>query len=319
MSDSPRRIFRVTESDDGRTLGDFLVRRCPEAPVGFLNRLIRQGFARVSREPADRKRRLRAGERVALRLPPGSFLVAPNPNVPLEIVYEDDALVVLNKAAGVVSEPGIGHKLDTVLNGLVARYGEAQDRLGPARDFGMAHRLDRDTSGLLVAARTAAVQRALAGQFRRREVEKRYLALAVGRVADDRGEIRLPLRRVRRRGRAIAVAGGPGAAFATTAFRILERFPDATFLEAPPRTGRWRQVRVHLAATGHPVAGDRDEGDTPENSALCRRIGLQRMFLHAARLRFRHPVTDRTMQMEAPLPRPLQEALETLRRQALAS
>lgn len=159
---TPRRAFRTTARDAGRPLADFIVRRCPEAPVGFPKRLLRKGFVLVDGEPARGEMRLKPGLRVVLSLPHGAFLVAPNPDVPFEIVHEDEHLLVVEKPAGVVSEPGIGHKLETLLNGRIARYAEMLDRLGPRYDFGMVHHPDRETAGLLVVAKRAKIQTTLA-------------------------------------------------------------------------------------------------------------------------------------------------------------
>src|SRR5208283_1791623 len=174
--------------DEARPLKDFIARHCPEAPAGFLNKLLRKGFVLVDGAPGGEKTRLRAGQQVAVQLPAGAFLVAPNPEVHVRVIYEDDSIAVLDKPAGLVSEPGIGHKLDTLLNGLIARYGEAQDRIGPEHDYGMVHRLDRDTSGLMVIAKDVEAHRRLSGQFRRHETEKRYTALLVGRLPQQSGE-----------------------------------------------------------------------------------------------------------------------------------
>jgi len=305
-----RRRLRAREEDSGRSLSDFLGRRCPELPAGFLKKLLRKGFVTLDGVVAGVRDRLRPGQEVALRVPEGSFLVAPNPDVRFDVVYEDDDLVVLEKPAGVVSEPGIGHKLDTVLNGLIARYGEEQDRLGSWCDYGMVHRLDRGTSGLMVAARKAGVQRALARAFRGGEVEKRYVALVAGRLEAERGVIRVGLGRTRRGGRAVAVVGGKAARRAETGYRVLRRFDDATLVEARPRTGRWRQIRLHFRALGHPVAGDEEEGDAAANALFRRKLGLQRMFLHASRLGFAHPRTGRRLRFRSALPPELRRALD---------
>ena len=309
----PRRVFRASKDDADRPLGDFVARRCPEVPVGFLNKLLRKGYVLLEGAPAGGRARLRPGQRVVVSLPADAFLVAPNRDVPFSVVYEDEHLVVVDKPAGVVSEPGIGHKLDTLLNGLIARYGEKLDRLGPRCDFGMVHRLDRDTSGLLVVARQAHVQRALSAQFRERRVEKRYTALLVGRVPRDAGEIGFPLGRVRRRGRAVGLTNAPGARRAVTRYRVVERFETATLVQAIPRTGRWRQLRLHFKALGHPVAGDAEEGDAAANADLAKRCGLCRMFLHAGYLQFRHPVTHRSVSLSVPLPAELAQVLRSLR------
>jgi len=310
---TPRRGFRASPADEGRPLLDFLSRRCPEVPAGFLKKLVRKGYVLVEGGPARPRTRLEAGQRIVVSLPPGAFLVAPNPEVPFRVVYEDEHLVVVDKPAGVVSEPGIGHKLDTLLNGLIARYGEALDLLGPRYDFGMVHRLDRDASGLVVVARSREVQRALAAQFRRRSVDKRYLLLVWGDLTPAAGEVRLPVARTRRGGRAVGMVGGPGARQALTRYRVIERFGFATLVEARPVTGRWRQIRLHFSAIRHPIAGDTEHGDPAANDELRRRCGLDRLFLHATRLRFRHPANNRWVAFTAPLPRELDVVLRRCR------
>jgi 23S rRNA pseudouridine1911/1915/1917 synthase len=318
---SLRRSLNASHEDNQRPLKDFIVRHCPESPVGFLNKLLRKGFVLVDGMPADEKARLRCGQRIEVWLPEGTFLVAPNPEVVVRMIYEDDFVAVLDKPVGLVSEPGIGHKLDTLLNGLIARYGAAQDRIGPEHDYGMVHRLDRDTSGLMVIARDVETHQRLSAQFRRHEAKKRYTALVVGRLAQQSGEVRLPLGRVRRGGRAVGFAGADrpfnlaqGRTLrALTRYRVLERFRGATLVEAFPQTGRWRQIRLHFNALGHPVAGDPDEGDAIANAELARSVGLRRMFLHAGYLKFRHPKTARSMAFSLALPDELESALARLR------
>ncbi len=222
-------------------------------------------------------------------------------------------MAVLDKPAGVVSEPGIGHKLDTLLNGLVARYGEAIDRLGPARDFGLVHRLDRDTSGLIVATRTAKARETLAAAFRKHKVEKAYVALLCGTPPESEGRVDIPLGRTRKRGRAVPVIGGAGTRPALTRYRIVERFGDYALVEARPETGRWHQVRLHFAAIGRPVAGDAEHGDVRANDRLAQQAALERLFLHSAVLGFDHPETGRRMTFRSHLPPPLGAVLDVLR------
>ncbi len=309
----PRREFSVGREETGRILSEFILQRCPEAPAGFLNRLLRKGFIHVNGAPALPGTLLSAGQRVAVTLPPGAFLVAPNREVPFTILHEDEHVAVVAKPAGVITEPGIGHKLDTLLNGLMARYGEALDRLGPEHDFGLAHRLDKETSGLLVVARTAAAHSDLVAQFRRRAVEKQYVALVSGRMERDHGAVHAPLGRERHGGRAVGLLDGGATQPATTTWRVIERFADATLIAASPKTGRWRQIRLHFQAIGHPVAGDPDHGDPEANRRLSAQCGLERMFLHAERLSFIHPATGRRMSFELPLPKELRAALGRLR------
>jgi 23S rRNA pseudouridine1911/1915/1917 synthase len=286
--------------------------RCGEAPVGFLNKLIRKGFVTVDGAAGGLRTPLKAGQTVVLRLPEGAWLVAPNRDVSFEIIYEDAHLIVVNKPAGLVSEPGIGHKLDTLLNGLVARYGAELDRLGPAHDFGMVHRLDRDASGLMVVARRPGVQRKLRAAFRKRAVSKAYLLLLAGHL-ESRGVCDVPLGRRRRGGRLEAVVGGRAARRAVTHYRVVEKLPGTCLVRVRPETGRWHQIRLHFLALGCPVAGDAEHGDPTVNARLRREVGLERLFLHACGLGFDHPETGRKLRFESPLPPELAAVAERLR------
>jgi 23S rRNA pseudouridine1911/1915/1917 synthase len=312
-SASPRRVLRVAPEDHDRPLPDFMARHCPEVPAGFLKKLIRKEFVHVGGAVAGLKTRVSKGQTVKLYLPEGSWLVAPNPEVPYRVVYEDPSIVVVDKPYGVVSEPGIGHKLDTLLNGLVARYGETMDRLGPECDFGMAHRLDRDTSGLLVVARDQSSWRALTRQFRRGEVEKHYLLLAAGRFMERSGSIDLPVGRVRERGRMRGIVGESSDRRARTTYRVLEEYGMGALVEAVPHTGRWHQIRLHFAAIKHPIAGDVEHGNETLNDKLKSTFGLDRLFLHAAHLAFHHPQTNKPLQFSSPLPEELEQLLTTFR------
>ena len=266
-------------------------------------------------EPGGEKTRLRAGQQVAVQLPAGAFLVAPNPEVPVRVIYEDDSIAVLDKPAGLVSEPGIGHKLDTLLNGLIARYGEAQDRIGPEHDYGMVHRLDRDTSGLMVIAKNVEAHERLSGA-----VPAARGGEAVHARCSWAGFRSSPAKCACRWG-GFGAAGAPWASPARASRSGRSRDTAswsasmrATLVEAFPQTGRWRQIRLHFRALGHPVAGDPDEGDAAANAELARAAGLGRMFLHAGALKFRHPATGRPLAFSLALPDELEKVLSRLRR-----
>jgi 23S rRNA pseudouridine1911/1915/1917 synthase len=211
--------------------------------------------------------------------------------IPLQVVYEDEDLVVINKPAGMVVHPAPGHHTGTLVHALLGRGGEWSTSGGAARP-GIVHRLDKGTSGLIVAARNDTAHRALAAQLRDRTLSRAYLAIARGRVKDDAGELEGPIgRHPRERKRMAVVAGGR---YARTRYRVLERKRTHTLLRCDLDTGRTHQIRVHLAALGHPVAGDVEYGG--------REPGLQRPMLHAWRLRLRHPRTGAEMSFEAPPP-----------------
>jgi 23S rRNA pseudouridine1911/1915/1917 synthase len=224
-------------------------------------------------------------------------------DVPVEVLYQDAAVIAVNKPAGVVVHAGAGVHRGTLVNRLVHRF-HALSKLGGELRPGIVHRLDRETSGVLLVACTDAAHRALAAQFAARSVEKTYLALVEGRVRADSGRIAKPITRdpVRRTRMTARLASGREA---LTEYRVLERFGKHSWVEVRIHTGRTHQIRVHMASIGHPVAGDRLYGGRPDPSG--------RMFLHAWRIGFTSPATGERVRVEAPLPGELERRLEDLR------
>lgn len=226
--------------------------------------------------------------------------------LPLDIVYEDEDLLIVNKAAGMVVHPAPGHADDTLVNALLARYpelqadGEAEENLRP----GIVHRLDKDTSGLLIVAKNKQAQATLIEQMKQHEVIKRYQALVEGIIALDQGSIDAPIGRDMRHRQQMAITATEGRE-ARTHFRVLQRFHRHTLLLLQLETGRTHQIRVHLQAIGHPVVGDPVYG----SGKTLPGIPLQRQFLHAYQLRFKHPTTGAMLEFEAPLPPDLQSVL----------
>jgi len=293
-------------------LDRFLTDRVPDLSRSAIQRLIEEGQVRLNGELAKASHRVRLADVVVLDVPP----VVPADLVPeairLQIIYEDDALLVVDKPAGMVVHPAPGHRSGTLVNALLAYCpqlaAEAGDRPG------IVHRLDRDTSGLIMVAKSDPVRRALQRQFQEHRVRKAYLALLDGHLQPGWGRVCAPLDRDPLHRQRIAVqAGGRGA---TTEYHVSEYFShqggpaagDYTLVRAEPETGRTHQIRVHFASIGHPVAGDAIYGRrrTP--------LPLERQFLHAWRLGFEHPVTGRSVEFEAPLPQDLAAVLEILRR-----
>jgi 23S rRNA pseudouridine1911/1915/1917 synthase len=219
----------------------------------------------------------------------------------LEIVHTDDAFVVVDKPAGLVVHPAPSHKGETLVDLLQGVAGG-----GEAGRPGIVHRLDKDTSGLMVVARGEQAHRALAEQIRSREARREYLALVEGHLDSRTGTIDAPIGRDRRRRTRMAVRGS-GSRQARTHFEVLEALPADTLLTARLETGRTHQIRAHFDAIGHPVAGDPQYGSVG-------RHGLSRQFLHSTRLAFRHPVTNEPLEFDSPLPADLAGALERAKR-----
>jgi 23S rRNA pseudouridine1911/1915/1917 synthase len=228
---------------------------------------------------------------------------------PLTVRYEDDRLLVVAKPAGLVVHPGPGHPTGTLVNALLGRPQTSLSAGGGAADRpGIVHRLDKDTSGLLLVAKDDATHLALARDLAAHRVERRYLALVQGRLPADTGTVDAPVGRHPRDRKRMAVV--PGGRRAVTHWRVLETFPAVQLAEATLETGRTHQVRVHLASLRHPLVGDRTYGADP---TLAARLGVDRPFLHAWRLAFTHPSDGHRIDLTEPLPPDLQEVLDRLR------
>ncbi len=290
-------LRRFTADTPGERLDRFLARHCPDLSRSRIQELIRDGRVKVNGaivpKPAHR---LRGGEAVEVEVtPPPPLGVVPTP-LPLTIVYEDDDLLVIDKPAGLVVHPGAGHHTDTLANALVAYLGRAPT---PDERPGIVHRLDRDTSGLMVAAKNELAHRRLQADLKARRFKKGYLALVEGRLTPTEGVIDAPVGRdPRRRTRMAVVAGGRPA---VTRFRVLEYLAGSSLVEVWPETGRTHQIRVHFASLGHPLVGDAVYGRPCPT--------LNRHFLHAFYLGFPHPRTGDWLEFKSDLPPELRAEL----------
>jgi 23S rRNA pseudouridine1911/1915/1917 synthase len=254
--------------------------------------------------------RVRAGERVRVEIPPPApAALTPEP-IPLAVVFEDADLLVVDKPAGLPVHPGAGRATGTLVHAVLAHCPDLPGIGGRERP-GIVHRLDKDTSGLLVVAKTEAALRALQAQIQSREVRREYLALVWGRVARAEGTIDAPIGRDPRHRTRMAVV--PAGRRAVTGYRVVERFDDATLLELRLETGRTHQIRVHCASIGHPVVGDPTYGRRPNA------WGLRRQALHAHRLAFAHPGSGVALSFTSALPGDIAGALARLRADARAA
>lgn len=234
--------------------------------------------------------------------------LAADPTISFRVAYEDEAMLVIDKPAGVVVHPAAGHQADTLVNGLLARYPDLRAAAEDGARPGIVHRLDKDTSGLMVVGRTVGATAHLQRQMQARSTEKRYLALILGNVGETEGLVDAPIaRNPRRRDRMAVVAGGRTS---QTAFTVRERFGDWTLVEAQLLTGRTHQLRVHFASIGHPIAGDATYGPRAGRAP----IGVTRQFLHSWLLRARSPHDGIERTWSAELPPDLAAPLEALRR-----
>jgi 23S rRNA pseudouridine1911/1915/1917 synthase len=303
----PRKEFQVgPDSGRGRRLDIFLADMVPDLTRSQIKKLIDEGSARVAGTVRRASHKLKAGEVVEFSYdPPGAGPLEPQA-IPLKILYEDEDVIVLDKPAGLVIHPGAGHLSGTLANALLSRFPEIAS-VGPPERPGIVHRLDKETSGVMVAARSARAYESLVGQFRRKDVWKTYLGLVWGRITAPEGRISWPIGRHVTDGRKISVRTRHPRD-AETFFTVLETFRDATLLEIRPVTGRTHQIRVHLAAAGHPVAGDSLYGRKKTAKKF------PRLFLHAHTLSFIHPATGQRLEFSLPLPPELEAILEAERR-----
>ena len=275
-----------------------------------VQRLIAEGRLTIDGQPIKANTIVGEGTTLELRIPPPrpAEPIA-QPEIPVDVVYEDDDLLIVAKPAGLVVHPSPGHDAGTLVNALLGRGADlAPGGIAGVQRPGIVHRLDRDTSGLLMVARTDAAQASLQAQLKARRIKKTYLALVHGSVSAAVGRIEAPVGRdPGRRTRMAVVQSGRAS---TTGYRVRERFAGWTLLELDLVTGRTHQIRVHLEAIGHPVAGDPIYG-----TGTSRRgpDGLERLFLHAWRLELTSPSTDRLIRAEAPLPAALETVLTRLR------
>lgn len=295
--------FTVPESSAGSRLDRFLSENLPERSRAFIQRLIESGDVTVEGRRVRPSERVRAGQVVQVSIPPPQPTGIVATAIPLKIVVERPDLLVLNKPSGLVVHPAPGHPTDTLANALMARYPNLA--VGNALRPGIVHRLDKGTSGLMVVALADRTYQYLVNQMKQRAVHKEYLALVHGRVGPERGVVEAPIGREPRQRQKMGIV--PGGREARTTFRVLERFPGYTLLRVKIETGRTHQIRVHLAAIGHPVVGDVVYGQRKEA------LGLERPFLHAWYLGFHLPGEEACLVAWAPLPEDLRSVLERLR------
>ena len=294
------RYIEVSEDEAGQRIDNYLLARLKGVPKSHVYRILRSGEVRINSRRAEASQKVAAGDRI--RIPPvrvaerGEEVAAPHFRLP--VLYEDDALVAIDKPSGIAVHGGSG-----VAHGVIESLRSMRPQ---ARFLELVHRLDRETSGVLLVAKKRASLVALHEMMRTRAMDKRYLVGVAGRFRNELQRVSLALaKRVDKAGDKRVSVSESGQE-AQTVFRRIARGAEFSLLEAELLTGRTHQIRVHLAHLGHPVLGDDKYGNFELNKRL-RKEGLKRMFLHAASLRFAHPLTGAEMKLEAPLPRDLAE------------
>lgn len=297
--------LRPERPDTNTRLDRFVARTVPELSRSYIQQLIEDGNIRVDGQVRRPAFKMTQGEVVTVAVPPPAEWELVAEDIPLNVVYEDADVLVIDKPAGMVVHPAPGHARGTVVNAVLAHAPGIA--VNGSRRPGIVHRLDKDTSGLMVIAKSDRAQNTLAQQWQAHTVEKRYIALVAGTVDEEEASIDAPIARdPKNRQRMGALRSGREA---LTHFTVRERFPAAMLLDVQIDTGRTHQIRVHLAFIGHPVIGDTLYGDR-RSAEMAQQIGLQRQFLHASMLGFRLP-GGKQVRFTAPLPEDLRQALDS--------
>ncbi len=300
-------VYEVDTTGAGRRLDQYLSECEPELTRSYLQKLIRDGSVLLEGRPAKAGVKLSQGMKIELTLPEAKELEILPEDLPLDILYEDRDVILVNKPKGMVVHPSAGHHTGTLVNALLFHcQGELSGINGILRP-GIVHRIDRDTTGVLIACKNDRAHNALAGQLKEHTITRRYRALVCGNLKEDEGTVDAPIGRhpVERKKMAVVRSGGKQA---VTHYRVLERFGAYTYIECRLETGRTHQIRVHMASIGHPLLGDEvyGRGKNP--------FHLEGQTLHAMVLGFVHPSTGEYMEFEAPLPEYFEELLRKLRR-----
>lgn len=304
------RTISVTVGQEGQRLDRLLAAALPGMSRSALQNLIAGGQVTAGGRPLPKSARLPIGTELSVAIPEAKPLEALPEAIPLDIVYEDQDLLVVNKAKGMVVHPAPGNESGTLVNALLAHCGASLSGINGVLRPGIVHRIDKDTSGLLVVAKNDRAHQGLAAQIQDHSFTREYRAVVYGAIKEDRGTVDKPLGRHRTDRKRMAVReDSPSARRAVTHFRVEERLPGFTCLRLTLETGRTHQIRVHMASMGHPVAGDPVYGPKKVIAALGGQC------LHAGRIGFIHPATGAYQEFTAPLPPWFTGFLEKLRRE----
>jgi 23S rRNA pseudouridine1911/1915/1917 synthase len=299
--------FQVDEPDKNERLDVYLTRKLPELSRAYIQKLTVAGQVTVQGKSAKANHRVQAGERVQVTVPDAQPLQVAPEAIPLDILYEDESVVVINKSRGMVVHPAAGNYRGTLVNALLDHCGDLSGINGVIRP-GIVHRLDKDTSGVMVVAKTDRAHLSLASQIKARTAGRKYIAIVHGNVKAEEGFIDAPIGRNASDRKKMAVTFQHSRE-AKTHFRVVRRFGEYTVVECRLMTGRTHQIRVHMAHIGHPVVGDPKYG--PKN----RLFAIAGQALHSAELVFSHLVSGEELVFQAPLPKDMQDVLRMIEKQ----
>lgn len=310
-----KEVFVTAPEEEGQRLDKVLQIHFPDKSRSFLQMLVKDGFVMVSGKPARSAHLLGPRQKVTVTFPePKSMNLKPK-DMGLDIVYEDKDLLVINKPPGLVVHPGVGdtHSEDSLVNAILHHCGKDLSGIGGVKRPGIVHRLDKDTSGLIVVAKNDNAHRSLTDQFKNREVKKTYIALLVGHLEPAKGSIEAPIGRDPANRKKMAVVRESEGKMAITKYRVLEYLKDFTLVDISLLTGRTHQIRVHFTSIGFPLVGDPMYGRDKMNKYFDKEYGLTRVFLHAAKLSFVHPRTQKKEEFECPLPLDLESVVTEMK------
>lgn len=304
--------FLVDAESPGQRIDKFLTCKIKDTSRNHIQDLIDSGKVKISGRAVSKHYRVAEGDRVTVEFDDrGKSETSIEPQkINLKVIYEDKYILVISKESGMLTHPVPGFNKNTLVNALLYYCDTLSDFSGKDR-AGIVHRLDKDTSGLLIVAKDDKTHRLLVEKFKNREIKKTYRALVWGSFTEKRGEIILPIGRSRLDRKKMSISADRGKS-AVTRFEVAEEFKDTALLSVSPETGRTHQIRVHLSYIGHPVIGDRIYGNR-ESKKRSRELGVGRQFLHAEKLEFFHPVTCENMTIEDELPDDLSGYLRVLR------
>jgi 23S rRNA pseudouridine1911/1915/1917 synthase len=308
MLDPDRLSFEFEAGADKPRLDEFVAGRLPKISLTRIRRLIAEGDVLLNNEKSLKGVRLQSGDKVSVRIFSAEKSSATPEAIPLEILFEDDHIIAVNKPVGLLAHPSNTEKSGTLTNALAYHFWQTAG--APIRP-GIIHRLDRNTSGVMVIAKTPRAHRTLSKHFRERWVKKFYLALVSGRIEKESGEINAPIGSDPKAWPHWRVMPeNEGGKPAQTLYRVKRRFVAHTLIELEPLTGRTHQLRIHCNLIGHPIVGDPIYASTSD--PLTKKHNLKHHLLHAARLVFRHPATGKEMDLEAPMPQAMADLMAEL-------
>lgn len=302
MQESDMITFAAEADDVGKRIDVFAAENYEELSRSGLKKIIDAGGGTVNNKTVKANYKLKTGDIVTMNIPESVPLEIIPQNIPLDILYEDDDVIVINKPQGMVVHPAPGHYTDTLVNALLYHCGDSLSGINGIMRPGIVHRIDMDTSGVIMAAKNNNAHRSLALQLAEHSITRKYNAIVYNNIKEDEGTIDKPLGRNPSDRKKMAVV--PGGRRAVTHYRVLDRLGKFTYIEAQLETGRTHQIRVHMTYAGHPLLGDSVYGPKKQP------FNLKGQVLHARVLGFVHPVTGEYMEFESPLPEYFQKLLE---------